>query len=109
MELTLNKIYLHGEENAMVHMSIEADYGWKGEMYKDLIQINYNGKKREAFITAKLMNPATGKILDRMIELITGSNYAGRTVKNPPRHIIEVLAEKIYLQYDEEEVRRVLS
>ncbi|MBN2160443.1 MAG: hypothetical protein JW807_13700 [Spirochaetes bacterium] len=109
MELVLSKIYRHGEDNSMVHMSVEATYGWKGEMVKDTIQINYNGKKREAFITAKLLNPGVGLILEKMAEVITGVNYAGLSVTNPPLVILEVLAEKILLRYDERNVRRILS
>jgi hypothetical protein len=109
MELILSKIQRHGEDDSMIHMSIEAEYGWKGEMYKDHIQLTYNGKKREAFITAKVLNPGAGMIVERMYELIAGTHYTSRTVKNPPLLIIEALAEKIYLKYNEEEVRRVLS
>jgi hypothetical protein len=109
MELVLSKIYRHGEDNSMVHMSIEATYGWKGDMVTDIIQINYNGKKREAFIAAKLLNPGAGKVIEKMIEVIAGINYTARSVKNPPLLILEVLAEKILLQYDEQETRRILS
>lgn len=90
-------------------LSIEADYGWKGEMYRDNIQVTYNGKKREAFIASKIVNPGSGMIIERLYELIFESNYASRTVKNPPLHIIEQLAEKINLAYNDEEVRRVLA
>ena len=109
MELTLIKIQRHGEDDSMVHMSIEAEYGWKGEMYRENIQLNYNGKKREAFITAKIMSPGGGMLVERMYDLICGTHYTSRTVKNPPLMILETLAEKIFLKYNEEEVRRVLS
>jgi hypothetical protein len=109
MELTLSKIQRHGEDDSTVLMSIEAEYGWKSEMYRDNIQITYNARKREAFITAKILNPGAGMIVERLYELIIGSQYASRTVKNPPLQILEVLAEKIHLAYDEEEVRRTLS
>jgi hypothetical protein len=109
MELTLSKIQRHGEDDSMVHMSIEAEYGWKGDMYRDHIQITFNGKKREAFITAKILNPGGGMILERLYDLIAGTHYTARSVANPPLLIIEMLAEKIYMKYNEEEVHRVLS
>lgn len=109
MELTLSKIQRHGEDDSTVLMSIEAEYGWKGEMYRDNIQLTYNGRKREAFITVKILNPGSGMIIERLYELIIGSHYASRTVKNPPLQILEVLAEKIHLTYNEEEIHRALS
>ena len=109
MELKLIKIYRHGEDNSMVHMSIEANYGWKDDMCKDIIQLNYNGKKREAFITVKLSNPGVGKIADRIIEIITGISYTARSVRNPPLMILEILAEKLYLQYNDQEALEALS
>jgi hypothetical protein len=109
MELKLAKIYRHGEDNSMVHLSIEATYGWKGDMRTDIIQINYNGIKREAFITVKLVSPGVGTIVARLVEIITGVNYTARSVKNPPLMILELLAEKIFLQYDEAEVRQALA
>jgi hypothetical protein len=109
MELTLTKIQRHGEDESTIHMAIEAEYGWKGEMFKDNIQLTYNGKKREAFITAKILNPGAGMIVERMYELISGTHYTSRTIKNPPLLIIETLAEKIFLKFNEEEVRRVLQ
>ncbi len=109
MELTLSKIQRHGEDDSTVQMSIEAEYGWKGEMYRDNVQITYNGKKREAFITTKILNPGAGMIIERLYELILGSQYASRSVKNPPLRIIEALAEKINLAYNEEEVHVMLS
>ena len=32
-------------------------------MFRDIIQINYNGKKREAFITARVLNPGAGAVM----------------------------------------------
>jgi hypothetical protein len=109
MELKLVKIYRHGEDDSMTHLSIEAAYGWQGVMYRDIIQINYNGKKREAYLTVKLLNPGAGAIAERLIDIITGIDYAANRVANPPLMILEVLAEKIYLKYDEDEVRQALS
>lgn len=109
MEMTLSRLQRHGDDDSTIVMSIEAGYGWKGDMYKDNVQITYNGKKREAFITVKVANPGAGMISERLYELITNSHYSSRSVKNPPLHIIEVLAEKVGLSYNEEEVRRVLS
>jgi type III secretion system FlhB-like substrate exporter len=109
MELRLIKINRHGEDNALVRISLEADYGWKEDMCKDVIQINYNGKKREAFITVKLLNPGVGKIADRIIEIVTGIDFTARSVKNPPLLILETLAEKLYLHYNDREAREALS
>ncbi|OHD63036.1 MAG: hypothetical protein A2176_09460 [Spirochaetes bacterium RBG_13_51_14] len=109
MELRLTKIYRHGDNNAMVHLSVEANYGWQGDMCKDIIQINYNGKKREAFIAVKLSNQGAGKIVERMIEVITGVDFTARSVKNPLRLILETLAEKMNLRYDPSEVEEALS
>ncbi|HOD14373.1 MAG TPA: hypothetical protein PK307_02890 [Spirochaetota bacterium] len=109
MELTLSKIQRHGEDDSTVLMPIEAEYGWKGDMNRDNIQLAYNGRKREAFITVKILNPGSGMIIERLYELIIGSHYASRTVKTPPLQILEVLAEKIHLTYNEEEIHRALT
>ncbi len=109
MELKLIKINRLGEDNSMVRISLEADYGWKDEMHSDVIQITYNGKKREAFITVKLLHPGVGKIADRIIEIITEIDFAARSVKNPPLLILETLAEKLYLRYHEQDARDALS
>ena len=109
MELRLIKITKHGEDNALVRMFLEADYGWKDNMCRDIIQINYNGKKREAFITVKLLHPGVGKIADRIIEIVTEIDFTARSVKSPPLVILETLAEKLYLQYNDQEARDALS
>jgi len=109
MELRLIKINRHGDDNTMVRMSLEADYGWNGDMCRDLIQINYNGKKREAFITVKLLNPGVGKIADRIIEIVTGIDFTSRSVKSPPLTILEALTEKLNLQYNDRDAREALS
>lgn len=109
MELKLAKIYRHGEDNAMVHISIEASYGYDGAMYKDVIQINYNGKKREAFITARLQNPGTGTVVERMIEAVTAVDYSSAGVKHPPLRILETLAERLSLRFDSDVVKQALS
>jgi hypothetical protein len=108
MELKLVKIYRHGEDNSMAHLSIEAAYGYRGAMCRDIIQINYNGKKRETFMTAKVQNPGAGAVIERMIEAITAFDYTSAKVKNPPLMILEILAERLNLQYSEEEATRVL-
>jgi type III secretion system FlhB-like substrate exporter len=109
MELELIKINRHGEDNSMVRMSLEAHYGWKDNMCRDIIQINYNGKKREAFITVKLLHPGAGKIADRIIETVTEIDFTARSVKNPPLLILETLAEKLSLRYNDQEARDALS
>ncbi len=108
MELKLVKSYLHGEDNSMAHLSIEAAYGYRGVMCRDTIQINYNGKKREAFIAAKVLNPGAGTVIERMIEAITAVDYSSSRVKNPPLLILETLAERLNLKYDTEEAERTL-
>jgi hypothetical protein len=109
MELKLNKIYRAGDDGSIVHISIEATYGWNGDMCRDMIRINYNENKREAFMTVKMLNPGVGALAARILELITGINYHAKSVKNPPRFIIEMLAEKLSLQYDPLEVDKHLS
>jgi len=109
MELKLGKINRFGEDNSMVRMSLEADYGWKDDMHSDIIQITYNGKKREAFLTVKLLHPGVGKIADRIIEIVAEIDFTARSVKSPPLLMLETLAEKLYLRYDEHEARAALS
>ncbi len=109
MELKINKIYRARDGSPMVHMSIEATYGWQGEMCRDILQINYNEGKREAFLTVKMVNPGVGPVALRIIELITGINYQAGAIKNPSRFIIEQLAEKLFLQYDHDEVDKQLG
>jgi type III secretion system FlhB-like substrate exporter len=109
MELKLIKINRHGEDNSMVRMSLEADYGWKDDMYSDIIQLTYNQKKREAFITVKLSHPGVGKIADRIIEIVTEIDFTARSVKNPPLLMLETLAEKLYLKYNDREAREALA
>jgi hypothetical protein len=107
MELKLLKIYRHGEDNSMVHLSIEAAYGYRGEMCKDIIQINYNGKKREAFITVKVLNPGAGAVIERILEALTTVDISSPRVKNPPLLMLETLAERLNLQYNIEEAKQV--
>jgi hypothetical protein len=109
MELRLNKIYRLRDEKEIVHMAIEATYGWKGEMCRDLVQINYNGNKREAYLTVKMIKPGVGVVVECIIELVAGINYQGKSVKNPPLFIIEKLSEKLNLQYDPLEVDRQIG
>ncbi|HOT44765.1 MAG TPA: hypothetical protein PLM53_07285 [Spirochaetota bacterium] len=108
MELKLVKMYRHGEDDSMAHLSIEASYGYGGKMCSDIIQINYNGKKREAFIAARVLNPGAGAVIERMIEAITTVDYAAPKVKNPPLLMLEVLAERLNLRYDSDEAARAL-
>ena len=109
MELKLNKIYRAGDDGSIVHISIEATYGWGGDMFRDAIRIYYNEKKREAFMTVKALNPGIGAVAARILELMTGTNYRAASVKNPPRFVIEMLAEKLSLQYDSHEVDKHLG
>lgn len=109
MELRLIKIKRHGDDNSMVRISLEADYGWKEDMCRDVIQINYNGKKREAFITVKLLHPGVGQIADRIIEIVTEVDLTARSVANPPLAILETLAEKLNLRYNDRDAREALS
>jgi hypothetical protein len=109
MELKLNKIYRVRDDNPLVHISIEATYGWQGKMHRDILQINYNEKKREAYLTVKMLNPGVGTVAARIIELVTGVDYQASTVKDPARFIIERLAEKLSLQYDPHEVESRLG
>ena len=109
MELKLVKIYRHGEDNSMVHFSIEAWYGYNEEMCKDVIQINYNGKKREAFITAKLHNRGAGAVVERIIEAVTSVDYSSPAVKNPPLMIVETLSELLNLRFNSDDANRVLK
>ncbi len=109
MELKLVKIYRHGEDNSMAHLSIEAAYGYHGAMYRDIIQINYNGKKREAFITARVLNPGAGAVIERMIEALTAVDCSSTRIANPPLRILETLAERLNLAYSREEAERALS
>ena len=48
-------------------MSIEAHYGWNGEMHGDIIKLNYNGIKDQTFLTVKAKNPGIGSIIERII------------------------------------------
>ncbi len=109
MELNLVKIYRHGEDSSMVHLSIEANYGYGETMYTDLVQINYNGKKREAFITVKVLNPGAGAIVARMTEAITSVNYSSPKVAVPAILILETLADRLNLHYSAGEVESALS
>lgn len=108
MELKLVKIYRHGDDNSMAHLSIEADYGYRGKMCRDIIQINYNGKKREAFIAVKVQNPGAGAVIERIMEALASADFASSSVKNPPLVMLEILAERLNLQYSEEEAAGAL-
>ncbi len=109
MELTLIKVSRHGENNSAVHFSIEASYGWEGEMHREIIQLNYNGMRRELFVTVKVKNPGTGSIAERIINMLGEINYAARSVKNPPLLIIEKLAEHLTLEYNPADIDKVLK
>lgn len=101
-------MYRHGGDDSMAHLPIEASYGYRGKMCSDTIQINYNGKKREAFIAASVLNPGAGAVIESMIEVIATVDYASPKVKNPPLLMLEVLAERLNLLYDSGEASRAL-
>ena len=108
MELKLVKSYRHGEDDSMAHLSIEATYGYSGEMCRDIIQINYNGKKREAFIAVRVQNFGAGTVMERIIEAMTAVDFTSPQVKNPPILILEALAERLNLRYDRGEAEKTL-
>lgn len=109
MEIKLIKVSRHGENNSVVHFSIQISYGWEGEMQTEIIQLNYNGLKRELFVTVKVKNTGTGSIAERVINVLGEINYASQSVKNPPLLIIEKLAEHLSLEYDAAEVEVMLK
>ncbi len=87
----------------MAYLSIEASYGYRGDMCRDIIQINYNGKKRETFITARVQNPGAGEVVQRIIEALTAVDFSSSRIKNPPLMIVETLAERLNLKYNSDE------
>jgi hypothetical protein len=109
MDLKIHKIYRHGEDNAMVYLAIETHYGYRGDMFRDILQINYNGKKRDAFITVKMRNPGIGLVIERIVEFINTMDLKADSVKNPPLEIIETLGEKLNLRYDRDMVMQALE
>ncbi|MFC1670838.1 hypothetical protein ACFL20_10640 [Spirochaetota bacterium] len=100
MDLKLKKIYSYGEDKSLLFISIEAVYGWENEMYGDIIKINYNMKKRDAYLTVKIKNPGIAVITEKIIELLTKINISDNSLKNPPLVIIERMGEILGMEYD---------
>ena len=102
------KINCYGDNCSNVYMAIKALYGWNGKQCGDIIKLNYNGLKREAFLTVKAINPGVGLVLERIIDLVKGINLHNTALDNPMKAIIEILVEKLELEYDSNIVQKVL-
>ncbi|MCP4131648.1 MAG: hypothetical protein GY754_11780 [bacterium] len=102
MNLKLKNIYPYGDDKTMLFVSIEAKYGWKGETCNDVIKINYNGKKREAFLTVKIENPGVGLLAERIIEVITTIDFKQDVTRNPVVIVIERLSDSLGMEYKRE-------
>ena len=93
----------------MVYLSLDVNYGWEGKMCRDIIQVNYNGHKRETYFTIKLKNPGIGSVIEKLVQFITSIHIDAKNVKNPLLKVLEKLSEKFGLQYDPEEVSQALA
>ena len=109
MEFKLVKASRHGDNNSVAHFSIEVSYGWEGEMHQEILQLNFNELKRELFVTVKVKSPGIGSIAERVITVLGGVNFSAGSVSNPPLLIVEKLAEHLRLEYDPDEVDRLLK
>jgi len=109
MNLKLKNIHKYGKDDSMIFISIEVNYGWKGKMYGDIIKVNYNSIKRDAYITVKLKNPGVGHVIEHLVEYIATIDFKDKALINPPRIVIEKLADKFDMEYDFELVNNVLG
>lgn len=96
------KIYCYGDDCSKICMSIKVIYGWQGEMYTDIIQLNYNGLKREALLTVKALNSGVGMVVESIIDIIKSIDLSNISFKNPFKVIVERLSQKIGMNYNEE-------
>ena len=109
MNLKLKKIHSYGKDKSLLLISIEAVYGWDNKMYGDLIKINFNLKKREAYLTVKVKNPGIALVTERIIELLAKIHISDSTLKNPPLVMIERMGEILGMEYDPKMVIKELD
>ncbi len=109
MEIKLSKIYSFGEKNSRVFMSFKAIYGWEEGMIGDVIQLNFNGLKKEAYLTVKAKNSGSALVMKKMIDIISTINFDHHDQGQNPLHIIEKLKEHMGLEYDREIVEEGLK
>ena len=109
MELKLNKINCYGDNNSMIFLSIVAEYGWEGKMCSDIIKLNYNGKKREAFLTVKIQNSGVGLIIERIIEILNDIFNKNDKKDNQIKKIIEKMSENFKFKYNRESVEDTIK
>jgi hypothetical protein len=108
MELKLIKAYRHGSDRSLAHISISAAYGWRDQMYSDIVQISYDYKKNAGHITVRLKNPGAGAVVDRIAEYIS-KNRLYESGNNPPLSMIEKLIEHFDLNTDGHDPENDLS
>ncbi len=106
MELKLKNILMNSGEKPLIRISFEITYGWKGEMYHEVVRLNYNQDKKKVYLIVEAENPGIGFVIERMIDAIGAIDSDNETMKHYPLSIIEKLSEKFNMEYDHDLVKR---
>lgn len=108
MEFTLRNIYCYGEENINLFISMEVHYGWNEAMYADIVKLNYNGVKKQIFLTVRAKNPGMGSVIESIISSLRDID-SSEGATNTPERIIDILSQKMGMRYDHEKVGEVIA
>lgn len=108
MELSLRNIYCYGEENSNLYISMEVHYGWNEAMHADIVKLNYNGVKKQIFLTIRAKNPGMGAVIESIISSLRDID-SSEDATNTPERIIEILSQKLGMRYDHARVEEVMA
>lgn len=109
MRLKLLKINCRSEDISRVHMSIKARYNFEGEEFSDTIQLNYNGRSRDIYLTVKAVDPGIGLVIERVIDVVKDISTEGGEPAAHLKLVIDLLFEKLGMEYDTNAVAVVLD
>jgi hypothetical protein len=100
MKMTLKKIYLQGKSNEYLFISIKVEYGYEGEMYDDMIKLNFQTKKKELFLTLTMNNPGIGLVAERISTILSNIDINSDKIINHSEYIVKSISSQVDLEYD---------
>ncbi len=109
MQLKMIKMSCGGDDSSWIYVSIKAQYGWQGEERTGTVKLTYNGLKKDLYLTVKAASPGISLVLERIIDIINGIESQDAASNGHFKSIIELLQEKLKLEYDSELVQSVLT
>ncbi len=109
MKLVMKRIFCHGKNRSKIHVSLFVEYGYEGSMYSDTLSLTYDSTTNNTYITARIDQPGTGTIVNRIIDILTRMGIKEETKKTSPVEIFRKLGHHLGLEYDESKVIEVMS